>query len=221
MDWTAIATLILACFTALLVLATFQLAKQSGEDVRAQWRPVLLIRTARPGSIDTGRRRPIPVSEYVPQRPFIECEVNDDGTYNLTVLVENAGRGPALEVRPFIHDQSLPSPGLGRRQGSDESAYTATAPGELTWFTWSGLTLDPTAVLGNFAYSDISNASFRTNFVIEASTSGSRLVWQGVESLGVFKLAWWQAIVPRPLRKHLRPLTRRYLRRRYRIELPK
>ncbi|HZO97085.1 MAG TPA: hypothetical protein VFB42_06910 [Gaiellaceae bacterium] len=216
MDWTAIATLILAAFTALLVLATFWLARQGGDDVRAQWRPVLLLRTNRPADIAPKRGEPIPLSQYVAPRPLIDFKNNDDGTYAVTLLVENVGRGPALEVRPWM-DQPNGAQAVGSGEQAAAGEYTAMAPGELTWFTWSRLTI-PDLATGSFSYTDISTVTHRTSFIIDPS--GSNLVWQNVESFGVFKLAWWHAIVPRPLRKHLRPLTRRYLRRRYRIDLP-
>jgi hypothetical protein len=77
--WSAvagIATVILALFTAWLAKSTRDLARETDQDVRAAWRPILATEEPR-----------ITVREDLP---------NDRYVVQLQLLVVNTGRGPAL-----------------------------------------------------------------------------------------------------------------------------
>jgi hypothetical protein len=191
MDWTAIATLILAGVTMLLVLGTFKLASQSAEDVRAQWRPILLVRDS----------LPTPTPQF-PQTA-LGIVLTDSG---LSVYVENAGRGPALGTRATLAYEPPPPGGQGR----------SISVGEIVGFHFE-LTENRDHFEGRLDYSDISKAGYITRFLIVARRSpGSDdrpdLLFQDVEIVGPL-FAWWQNIIRRPLRHYALPLTKRRLRR--------
>jgi hypothetical protein len=90
-DWTAIGTLAVAAFTAVLGWQTRQLARQSNRDVQAQWTPVIL------GDVP---RSPPPQSGQVRQLG-VPLEHSSDQV--LEVPIRNVGRGPALEVNGTIY----------------------------------------------------------------------------------------------------------------------
>jgi hypothetical protein len=76
LDAVALATLVVALVTGFLAWATWRLGTRAAEEIRAQWRPVLLVRARQwPGD----------------QKLVVDRE-------RLTVDIENVGRGPALGV---------------------------------------------------------------------------------------------------------------------------
>jgi hypothetical protein len=167
----AIGTLSLAAVTLALVLATRSLARQASAAIRAEWRPVLLVRGRVPAEV-RGHQRGIAYNE---------------GT--LSIFVENVGRGPALDVQAELPDFGLPGPGYGVPEGAMPAAggmstryYTAIAPGDLVAYTWESLGNVRHRISGSFSYTDMSGGFHSTSFDISFEPHyGAQLAWQRVE----------------------------------------
>jgi hypothetical protein len=192
MDGTAIATVVLAGVTVVLVVATFRLGSQAARDTRAQWRPVLLV--ARVSAVE-----------------WMDLTVDDPpATLLVELLVENVGRGPALDVQAGVGDFDAASPVAGDNA-------SALAPGR----EWPlGLLVPepvPDVLSGRMWYSDISKVRYSTVFMLGMSDDPA-LLFQTVETNPSIDI-WWWAFVPRSLKTVFRPLAQRTLRRRG-IELP-
>ena len=103
-----------------LVRATRGLAEERDAEIRAQWKPVLLVRDRLPKTMRADRRG----------------LAHERGT--LIVWVENTGRGPALDVEAEIPGFGLPGPGYGAPEGEPPTPGAmstrrsrAMAPGDL------------------------------------------------------------------------------------------
>jgi hypothetical protein len=134
-DWygwsalVALGTLGLAFATFGVVRATKALADRAEAEVAAQWRPVLLVRDRLPA--DARQNEPEIVYE--------------DGS--LLLWVENVGRGPALNIQPWLEDFPAPGaaygvpvnvpPGRGGAMGS--RVHTVIAAGDLVRYRWTDL----------------------------------------------------------------------------------
>jgi hypothetical protein len=159
----AIGTLSLAAVTFALVVATRRLATQGDAEIRAQWRPVLLVR----------------------DRVEVEGVFGNDGVSlhdsRLTVWVENVGRGPAFGVDAQILQLPRPGPGYGVPRGWDAPAggmstqvSTAMAPGDLIPFVWHGVDETLEVPQGEFNYGDMSRARASSYFELEVSRERAR-----------------------------------------------
>jgi hypothetical protein len=158
-DWTAIATLILAGVTVLLVYATFKLASQAAQDTRAQWRPVLLARDA--------------MMVLVVLYPEVEMPEGAP-TMQLMMTVENVGRGPALDVAGVV---TAPT----ERQPSDN--ISAIAPGATATVSFD-LVVHPGVLIIRLSYTDISRVGHGTAVYLGMVDDGRNLpvLFQAVES---------------------------------------
>ena len=157
----AIGTLALASVTVGLVWVTYPLARQGDAEIRAQWRPVVIVREDSQGMVAA-------------------IGGNDD---RLDVVAENVGRGPALDVTAELDGFEKPGPGFGAPAGSSHSAGrplpTLLAPGDRVRFRWSGLEgRHVEAVTGLFSYEDLSRTSYTTLFFIRSPISDGAQVSQ-------------------------------------------
>ena len=119
------ATLFLALVTLFVAVATWRLGSRASAETRAHWRPVILVRARR---------------DAQDQKLWI-------GQGRLEVDVENAGRGPALDV--FTEGLK----GLRR----ENARVSALAPGE-SWTCSFWVTEQPDPHAFRVMYSDISGA---------------------------------------------------------------
>jgi hypothetical protein len=184
----ALGTLSLSFVTLALVIATRGLARQANAEVRAQWRPVLLVRDR------------IPVEIRLHGRGIVQ------GGGKLTVWVENVGRGPAFDVQARLPDFGLPGPGYGVPEGAaplsgamSTRLYTAIAPGDLLPYEWSGLGEMPEegGMSGSFFYTDMAGASLSTSFYLNHDRQrGPQLASQGIEEQPLPVLPLWRRLVP-------------------------
>lgn len=189
MDWTAIATFVLATVTTLLVIATHGLARRMVEETQAQWRPILLIRYGR--------------------------VVRDLDGYALLVETENVGRGPAVGLSPLLDAGGgvagrVPGTGplvVAPNESADfefgllEEDVTHTRPLRFVYNDISGagyttgcaITLPRPKSSGEPADVELSHSVFHAHPPITF---------------------WWMNVIPRPFRACFWPLNRRILRRR-------
>jgi hypothetical protein len=173
----AIGTLLLACVTALLVLATFKLARQAEADVRAQWTPVLLVRDRVPRTGEVGI--------------FYEDE-------KLSVVVENVGRGPALNTDVWLGDLPGGPAGAPEPPGAlgSQRIGTSLGQGESRTYEWPGVSPPPTTYSGKLTYYDLSRAPWTTEFVIEYGKGGPALRFQDISGKSALTFPWWLSIFP-------------------------
>jgi hypothetical protein len=195
--FVAVGTLALATATFVLVRVTHRLVEQGSSEVRAQWRPVLLVRER---GID-GQR----LVEYTGKR--------------LSLHVENVGQGPALEVMGGLDGFESPGAGLGRPRGAEvplppwtDRRGAAIAPRDVVVFDWNELGEQRDAISGSFSYTDISGGFFVTRFFCRRYNDATELVSQGIEEHPQWEPAWWQRVFPPWL---VAPLTDRRNRRLY------
>jgi len=113
--FVALGTIGLAVVTVTLVGATRVLARNSAAAIKAEWRPVVIVRERSPAD-DTA---PIVIGEKT-----------------LTVMIENVGRGPALGLTcELLNCFDNPNDRFGRPVGAPEEGFpmpAALAPGEWT-----------------------------------------------------------------------------------------
>jgi hypothetical protein len=81
----AVGTLLLAAATVVLAISTKKVADGTADELRAQWRPVLI-----PTGTREDRTRPV-----------------GNGQPNLILRIRNSGRGPALFVRVQLDPQGV------------------------------------------------------------------------------------------------------------------
>jgi len=187
MDWTSVATLILAGVTFLLVVGTFRLGQRTVEDTRAQWRPVLIVGEIMWGNPPLAFR----------QRAWVEGD-------RLRIAFRNVGRGPALEVMGLL-DRG------GMKLVADEPL--ALAPDETAVVGFDLPEERPDSVGGRVQYSDVSHGTHTTIFILHLDEQPIRLVYQTVSSHPPLRFPWWTAVVPRKWRPRFGFLFDRSLRR--------
>jgi hypothetical protein len=172
-DWSgwnalvALGTLALALATYGVIRATKALAERGDAEISAQWRPLLLVRERPPDD-----------------QPGI---VYEDGS--LTLWIENVGRGPALEVQPWLDDFPAPGPAYGvpayvppgRGGGMGSRLHTVIAQGDLLAYRWTDLGDAREFLRGQFRYWDLSGDEHSTSFAIEVRESGPALGIQLVD----------------------------------------
>lgn len=177
-DWggwnalVAIGTLGLAAATYGVIRATRALAQRGDAEIAAQWRPILLVR-------DRGSRE-----VQVVGAPGISY---DSGV--LTLSVENVGRGPALNVQPWLDDFPAPGPAYGvpadmapgRGGGMGSRLYTVIAQGDRVDYRWTDLGEPRRFLRGQFSYSDLSGGAHSTSFALEVRESGLTLGLQLID----------------------------------------
>ncbi|MGY4983750.1 hypothetical protein ACWCYL_42655 [Streptomyces sp. 900105755] len=119
----AIATLVLAGFTWRLAARTRQLAEETADDQRAQWRPVILPCIDRPTLATTGLGVVMQVLKgwVATGKPI---HYNKDLGF-LGIACRNAGRGPALHVRAQLEVTGAPE-----RINPTYFSMAAVAPGD-------------------------------------------------------------------------------------------
>ena len=146
----AMGTAILAAFTARLASRTRELAQESTEDLRAQWRPLLL-----------------PAPHPDSGKAFFWLPMTDKINGDLTVRIGNAGRGPALHVRAQLVPDREPE-SVGPAAGGDcDWPAAVIAVGEahelqfrhVRWITAAQILFD---------YRDLSGRSYSTCSVLTA-----------------------------------------------------
>jgi hypothetical protein len=145
---TAWATLGVALVTALLAWSTRTLAREAGNETRANWLPVL-------------------TPEAKPDRAGIPGELSYLGARRLVLTVRNVGRGPALSLSAYLEHPA----GQPNRPAISQSVV---APGEritLTWGSFDAPKPDDTLgiaawsyVDGKISYTDVSYARHETTF---------------------------------------------------------
>jgi hypothetical protein len=154
---TAIGTLTLAAFTAYLALSTRRLARNAGDEVRANWRPVLVIQAN---------------YSSVGGTPSVRLHERE-----LWLNVRNVGRGPALHVRATLD--------LDQDERAAQAWSEILAPDEFTALSWPEFEpppLDPTPaawksspVFGRIECEDVSSAKYITYFNIRFGPDGLKI----------------------------------------------
>ena len=148
------ATLALALFTAVLAWSTRRLAREAGNETRANWRPVLAIEA----SYTMGGSSPA-VGLH-------------EGT--LSVGVNNIGRGPAIEVTAFLLTDEATALG-GVRPLRPTLQSDVLAPDGRLILTWPSFDAPQppmdaenvfAALDGQISYGDVSYARYTTEFQI-------------------------------------------------------
>lgn len=182
-DPTAVATLVLAGVTVVLVLATFRLGARAAEEMRAQWRPILILRSA--------------------------LSIQDAPNRRLRIEVENVGRGPAIGVRASARfpegrvdsaSQVSVLP-VGERAEFDIELVRAVnaQPGHVAYTDISR------AGYGSAFVADM------TAVLPTGPTAELPLVHQSFHMHGPVTF-WWAKVTPPPLRRYVWRLTWRVLR---------
>jgi len=178
MDGPTIATLAVAAGTVTLAWATFRLGSRAGEEIRAQWRPVLLINIKEQQQVFGGglsiRLNPISREENL-----------------ISMAVTNAGRGPALDVC------AIPNRGRAHRPTAiigcgDEVVLAVDLDG----------TGELNSVVVELVYSDISGAGYSTTLLISLEEKPPALISQVFEIHPPLHLSWMK-VVPRKMRPWL------------------
>jgi hypothetical protein len=115
-NWTAVGTIGVALFTGFLGFETRRLARESTEDVRAQWLPVVMASIPRydENTIALG------FGAFTGRPRFAE----DTGT--LFLPVRNVGRGPALRVNGYFEIYERKK----RRRVGYAQGFPSLAPGD-------------------------------------------------------------------------------------------
>jgi hypothetical protein len=190
----AIATGGLALFTAYLALSTRKLAREAGNETRANWRPVLAIELQPTSAGVISRRR----SVYV-----------DEDEHTLTVNIRNVGRGPALHVTGSL-DVSTEEK---RRLILGKPVGSVVAPGDYLKLTWTEFDAPrhkrgelPTwlHLTGWAEYVDVSGAIYVSTFVIGFQGKRVEIVTQYVEPKETPDLvSGWVMRLPQPLLKRI------------------
>jgi hypothetical protein len=157
------ATVVLALVTLFVAAATWRLGSRASEETRAQWRPVILVR-ARHDAQDVKLRL---------------------AQGHLEVDVENAGRGPALDV--FTEGLK----GLERLN----PRVSALAPGE-RWTCNFTMAKQPDSFMFRVNYSDISGGGFSTTVLLGVDAGKVELAMQDVTAHPSLNLPW-RALIPR------------------------
>jgi hypothetical protein len=163
----ALGTLALALATYGVIRATKALAERGDAEISAQWRPLLLVRERPPAD-----------------QPGI---VYEDGS--LMLWIENVGRGPALDVQPWLDDFPAPGPAYGvpvdvppgRGGGMGSRLHTVIAHGDLLAYRWTDLGEPREFLRGQFQYWDLSGGEHSTSFAFEVRESGPTLGLQLVD----------------------------------------
>ena len=166
---TAWATLALAFFTAFLALTTRRLAREAGNETRANWRPVLV------------------VGSYRGDRGFVRAATYQDERRTLAVNVLNVGRGPTIKLEATLLDDDDPD-----RYMRPSSTTAVIPPDGCGRITWEEFIVPDTSdlvgpnifrpVRGTLTYWDVSYAGYRSDFTllfsaeeeIEVETYGHR-----------------------------------------------
>jgi hypothetical protein len=139
----AIGTLLLAGVTFLLVLRTADMARSSERDIRAQWRPLIL------PALDLSWNRSL---GYDKERGYLE------------VLIQNAGRGPAIHIRAQIEPDGA-SP--------ENWSLGALAAGDKQWLTFRVAKPDSATQL-LLAYRDLAGRTYSTSITIDVISGEMR-----------------------------------------------
>jgi hypothetical protein len=152
----AVGIIALAGMTAWLAWTTRRVVAAAGDDVRAEWRPVLLLEQFRGSNV--GSLLPV-------------VYVQDD---SVGVTIRNTGRGPALEVSPVIQIAGVRIEALNHR--------LAIPPGGTEAVVWNGVLLgDADAVAGHVTYTDLADKRYRTSFLLRRHDPLDAVEWQRVD----------------------------------------
>jgi hypothetical protein len=139
----AIGTIGLAAVTFGLALTTRRLAKATADEVRAQWRPVLV-----PGTNGT------PFTPLA-TRPL----VYDRANRWLYVSVRNAGRGPALHVRVLLTPEN---------QSPDHWSLGSISPGDEVQLRFSAMHRFDVGKQLLLDYRDLGGRAYSSVLVLDA-----------------------------------------------------
>ena len=146
----AVGTVLLAGFTLALARRTRDLAADSADARRAQWRPVLL-----------------PMAKTPPEQPVVppaapgQYLTHNPDSKVLSVRIHNAGTGPALYVRVHLERPDEPG-GISPRNW----ARAALAPGEVADLVFENVSFAVRAQL-LLDYRDLTGRQYGTACTIE------------------------------------------------------
>ena len=177
MDGPTIATLVVAGATFVLAGATFKLGKRAQEEVRAQWRPVLLI--------DEEQRLRRTVRGYSNDA---DPKLSLEGRL-LRVIVANVGRGPALDVTAMSPQAVRPA-----------SPNSIISHGRSVMIEMD-LTNPPIVAMVTLGYSDISQGSYTTTILVSFEDDRPKVVSQQFNARPPLLVSRWWRLLPRRIRR--------------------
>jgi hypothetical protein len=160
---------LVALGTLSLAAATYWLGREGRAQIRADWRPVVVVGQRIEGYEMSGGERALRHPSAPPVR--LLAELKDEDTFALVLTVRNVGRGPALEVEGSIRVNN----GLVRL-GSP--LHRTIAPGDGMALSWHNVALEEDAkrrvrIVGWIDCTDVSQGGYRTDFAFEVNADGT------------------------------------------------
>lgn len=168
-----------ALFTLVLASATVALAIRTGDTIRAEWRPVLVIKgISNAGGI-------LPSITY--------------SSDTLALAVQNVGRGPALGIAALTDFGTQLRPG--------EPLASIVEPDGVEVFKWNvELEPDTYSIQGWLEYRDVSEATYTTAFRFDLDLTPERIepvLVQHFSRVPDVIPNWLQRILPNLLVRHI------------------